>query len=395
MSDMMENAERRFSFGTYASGIAHVVLIGWLLLGWGLTSDPLPFEVTNVSVVSGAEYDQLVAATTPQPSTDTPVAPDAPATDTPPAPDAPLVEPPPDQVTPETPPPDTAEAPPPDALPPVEPPAEVTEVAPDQPPQPLEQATPDPTLDVAVLPQARPADRVAPEAVQPPPEDVPVADVPLDAVVPDETAPPAEVIEPPVEAAAPEEATTEIVPPEVQPATAPEVALRPPVRPNRVAPAPETPAETPAEDPVVATAETPTPDTSAADDAAVQAALEAALAGTTSTEPAAAQGPPMTGSERDAFRVAVSSCWNVDVGSEAANVTVTVGFELGRDGKVLGDVRQIGGSGGSDAAINTAFGAARRAILRCQQDGFQLPADKYEQWREVEMTFDPNGMRLR
>ena len=103
----------------------------------------------------------------------------------------------------------------------------------------------------------------------------------------------------------------------------------------------------------------------------------------------------MTGSERDAFRVAVSSCWNVDVGSEAANVTVTVGFELGRDGKVQGDVRQIGGSGGSDAAISTAYNAARRAILRCQREGFQLPADKYDQWQSVEMTFDPNGMRLR
>ena len=394
----MNNVERRFSFGTYFSAIAHVVLIGWLLLGWGLNADPLPFEVTNVSVVSGEEYAQLIAATTPQPSTETPVAPDVPATDVAPAPDAPVVEPPPDQVAPETPPPDTAEAPPPDAPLPVEPPAEVTEVAPDQPVQPLEQATPDPTLDVAVLPQARPADRVAPEAVQPPPEDVPVAEVPLDAVVPDEVAPPAEVVDPPVEAAAPEEATTEIVPPDVQPVTAPEVALRPPVRPNRVAPAPETPAEAPVEDSVVASTETATPDapdTSSADDAAVQAALEAALAGTASTEPAAAEGPPMTGLERDAFRVAVSSCWNVDVGSEAANVTVTVSFELGRDGKVLGDIRQISGQNGSDAAINTAFGAARRAILRCQRDGFQLPADKYDQWREVEMTFDPNGMRLR
>ena len=387
----MENVERRFSFGTYASATGHVVLVGWLLLGWGLTADPLPFEVTNVSVISGEEYAQLVAATTPQPSTETPVAPDAPATDTPPAPDAPVVEPPPDQVTPQTPPPDSAETPPPDAPPPVEPPADVTEVAPDQPPQPLEQATPDPTLDVAVLPQARPADRVAPQAVQPPPPDAAVAEVPLDAVIPDEVAPPAPVVEPPVAAAAPEEATTEIVPPDAQPATAPTTALRPPVRPERAPPV----AEVPVDDPVVATADTatPTPDT-AADDAAVQAALDAAIAGA-AAEPAAAQGPPMTGSERDAFRVAVSSCWNVDVGSEAANVTVTVGFDLGRDGKVQGDVRQIGGSGGSEAAISTAYNAARRAILRCQREGFQLPADKYEQWQSVEMTFDPNGMRLR
>ncbi|MDO7707324.1 MAG: energy transducer TonB, partial [Loktanella sp.] len=42
-----------------------------------------------------------------------------------------------------------------------------------------------------------------------------------------------------------------------------------------------------------------------------------------------------------------------------------------------------------------AFQAARRAILRCQSGGYQLPADKYDQWKEVEITFDPSGMRLR
>ena len=39
--------------------------------------------------------------------------------------------------------------------------------------------------------------------------------------------------------------------------------------------------------------------------------------------------------------------------------------------------------------------AARRAILRCQSGGYQLPADKYEQWKDVVITFDPSGMRLR
>ena len=386
----MDNVERRFSFGLYASGIAHVVLIAWLLLGWGLTAEPLPFEVTEVSVVSGEEYAQLVAATTPQPSTTEPVAPDPPAAEIAPAPDAALAEPPPDQAAPEAPPPATEEAPP-DAPPPVDPPAEIIEEAPTQPPQPLEQAPPDPTLELAVRPQPRPVDRVAPEAVQPPPPDVAVSEVVQEALVPDETAPPADVVDPPVEAAAPEAAATEIVTEAEEPATAPTTAIRPPSRPERVAVA-----EVPVEDPAVETAvtEATAPEATAAEKDAVAAALAAALAGAVS-EPAAAEGPPMTGSERDAFRVAVSSCWNVDVGSEAANVTVTVGFELGRDGKVAGDVRQIGGSGGSDAAIQTAFGAARRAILRCQQDGFQLPEDKYDQWREVEMTFDPNGMRLR
>jgi|GEM_PF-1911042 len=112
--------------------------------------------------------------------------------------------------------------------------------------------------------------------------------------------------------------------------------------------------------------------------------------------PVSDRDPPITGSERVTFLLAVSGCWSVDVGSEAARVTLTVGFELSRDGKVIGDVQMLAATGGSDAAINSAYQAARRAVLRCQSTGgFQLPDDKYEQWRQVEMTFDPSGMQLR
>lgn len=388
----MENAERRFSFGTYASGTLHVVLIAWLLLGWGLSAEPLPFEVTEVSVVSGAEYARIVAATTPQPGVDEPVAPDAPATDLAPVPDAPVEDVAPAQVAPDAPPPDTSEAPP-DAPAPVDPPAQVTETAPDQPPQPLEQAIPDPTLEVALQPQVRPADRVAPEAVAPPPEDVPVAEVPQDIVVPDETAPPAEVVEEPVEQAAPEEATTEIVTEADEPATAPLIALRPPNRPERLVAAVEAPVA-PAAEPAPEAPVIEQPDTTAAEDAAVEAALAAALAG--SSEPVAAQGPPMTGSETESFRVAVNECWTVDAGSLAARVSVTVGFSLGRDGKVSSDVRLLSSDGGDGAAAEVAFEAARRAILRCQtfngRNGYVLPDDKYAEWSEVQATFDPSGM---
>lgn len=103
----------------------------------------------------------------------------------------------------------------------------------------------------------------------------------------------------------------------------------------------------------------------------------------------------MTGSEKEGFRVAVNRCWNVDPGSQAARVTVTVGFNLDQGGKVQGDVRQIAASGGDAGATSIAFQAARRAILRCGATGYDLPADKYDQWRDVEITFDPSGMRLR
>lgn len=115
-------------------------------------------------------------------------------------------------------------------------------------------------------------------------------------------------------------------------------------------------------------------------------AIEAELSGT--------DAPPMTGSERDAFRLAVNSCWNVDAGADAARVTVEVGFSLDREGKVTGDVRLLS-SDGDQSATAEAFEAAKRAVLRCQMGGYQLPAEKYDQWQEAVITFDPSGIRLR
>jgi hypothetical protein len=186
---------------------------------------------------------------------------------------------------------------------------------------------------------------------------------------------------------APEETATEIAIEDEKPSGLVETSLRPVSRPSR--PAPPTPEpETQTE-----TAETPAEADAPSDDA-VAAALAAALAADTPAAPAVAAGPPMTGAERDNFRVSVNRCWNVDPGSVAARVTVEVAFELDRNGMVVGQPRLVG-SDGDQSATNIAFEAARRAILRCQSGGYQLPVDKYEQWKDVIFTFDPSGMRLR
>jgi len=200
------------------------------------------------------------------------------------------------------------------------------------------------------------------------------------------------VVEPAVEETAPEETATEIAIADEVPSGAPKSSPRPPARPNRPAPAAETPAETPAPAPQTES-QTATASSDNVNDAAVEAALADALAA--ASAPNVAAGPPMTGSEREGFRVAVNACWNVDPGSQAARVTMTVGFVLDQSGKVVGDVRQISAAGGDAGSTEIAFQAARRAILRCQSGGYQLPADKYDQWKEVEITFDPSGMRLR
>jgi hypothetical protein len=224
--------------------------------------------------------------------------------------------------------------------------------------------------------------------VAPPPPEAEVAPEVQQEVSPDAAA---EVVEEASEATAPEEATTEIVTEADQPSGAPESALRPPSRPARPAVQSEEPAEEPVEEAVAASQNVSEDD--------VAAALAAAVASEPATETggAAAQaGPPMTGAETDAFRLAVQGCWRVDPGSESSQVQVTVNFQLDRDGRVIGDVRLVRDSGGSQGAVNAAFEAARRAVLRCQStDGYQLPPDKYDQWQDVTITFDPSSMRLR
>lgn len=85
----------------------------------------------------------------------------------------------------------------------------------------------------------------------------------------------------------------------------------------------------------------------------------------------------------------ISSCWNVDPGSESSKVTVAVGFTIDRDGNVFGsDVRLISSDGDRNTTPR-AFQTARRAVLRCMTRGYQLPDDHNQEWTDVVITFSP------
>jgi hypothetical protein len=105
----------------------------------------------------------------------------------------------------------------------------------------------------------------------------------------------------------------------------------------------------------------------------------------------------MTSGEKDSLRVAVQACWNVgSLSSEALQVTVTVAVELGQDGKPdATSLRMTEYEGGSDGAARQAFEAARRAVIRCGANGFNLPPEKYEEWRSLELVFNPERMRIK
>lgn len=369
--------------GHYVSGAGHLTVVGWLLLGNIFTSEPPPFEMTEVSVISGSEFDALIAAQqSPDTATDVaqPAAPDV-------TPDAPQVVAEPDAQI-EQPAPIQADPPAEDT------PPEVTEQS--LPPQAEVSDTPpemeEPIGDQAVLvpevaPEAapRPVERVAPEPVaQPEPEATPDP-VEQEAVTPDETGDAPQETQ---EATAPEEATTEIV---TEATKAPAASRRPPGR-RPSAPAPrvaEVPAETPAE-----TGSQPEDDVDAAAIAAAVAAAQEAA-----EEPAAAapSGPPLSAGEKENLRVAVSNCWNVgSLSSEALSTTVVVAVNMAQDGTpIIASIQMIGSEGGSSAAAKQAFEAARRAIILCGSEGYQLPAEKYSQWQEIEMTFNPEKMRVK
>ena len=99
-------------------------------------------------------------------------------------------------------------------------------------------------------------------------------------------------------------------------------------------------------------------------------------------------GTTLTQSEMDALRNQIQVCWNPPAGViDAAELRVSVQFRLDRSGMVDGQPTITQSSGNRQADES-----ARRAVLRCGQNGYNLPADKFEAWQDVVVNFDPGEM---
>jgi hypothetical protein len=377
--------------GTIISGAGHAGLIFWALVGgfFNTPDDAPAVAVTSVSLLSTREFEELAAAA--------PGKPDVPAMIDQPEPAEPMLDPA-SSPRPEAKPvvPDTPE-PQPEPAPEDSP--DVSQIEPLPVPEQVE--APEPLAPLAEIEQpllvpdtgeARPQDapRVAPVPAEAPEPDAEVAEMPTPSVSPD-ALPEAEVVEEDRPEAAPEAATTQIITEAVEtvdkPTLAPTSSARPRSKPPaRTAEAPVAPAED------VAAAQ-------AAEDsiaAAVAAAMSEPDAGGTEGTIENA-GPPMTDGEKDALRVAVQACWNVgSLSSDALMTTVTVAVSVAQTGVPdAASIRMISFSGGTEASARQAYEAARRAIIRCGATGFNLPPEKYEQWREIEMEFNPERMRIK
>lgn len=322
-------------------GLAVSVVSHLLLLVWGLvtlrSADPLeagiealPIELVEIAEVSDINKGRKDAEAKPEPSPNDPTetALDVPEPAPKPAP-KPKPEPPP--PTPPPPPPPAAETPPVDP----------TETAATPPPpaaaEPAPAPEPDPLKELAsVEPQPAPAEE---------PKPTPAAEEPK---------------------------TTSTPPPLPRP------------RPDRPAPKPTVPATTPETkenfdaDRIAALLDKSKPEAAAAPSDA-PASLGVASGG---------DAPALTLNELDALRAQIQQCWVIPIGwTDPRQVSVVIRFALNQDGTVNGSpsVIEFPASQYGQVAADNAI----RAILRCGP--YQLPPEKYDQWSEVQIRFEPQG----
>lgn len=99
----------------------------------------------------------------------------------------------------------------------------------------------------------------------------------------------------------------------------------------------------------------------------------------------------MTLSEIDSFRVQMKKCWSFPAGARAGDdLAVIVRVSLTPNGMVSDGPVVVNRNQLTDPFFRAAAESVLRAIRRCQP--YQMPAEKYERWRDLELNFDPKFM---
>lgn len=98
----------------------------------------------------------------------------------------------------------------------------------------------------------------------------------------------------------------------------------------------------------------------------------------------------MTFNEIDALRAKISQCWNPPVGGLGAEaIRVKLRLQLRQDGGLSSTPQVVNRM--ASPFFQAAADAAVRAVMLCQPYN-ELPAQKYAQWRDMILNFDPREM---
>ena len=118
--------------------------------------------------------------------------------------------------------------------------------------------------------------------------------------------------------------------------------------------------------------------------------------GPASSQPKAPLGSQLTASENDflvnLIKQQLVPCWNVPAGArDAKELSVRIRASVNQDGTVR--TASIVDQGRmSDPLIRAAAESARRTFFNPQCTPLKLPADKYEVWKDLDVTFDPRDL---
>jgi hypothetical protein len=97
-------------------------------------------------------------------------------------------------------------------------------------------------------------------------------------------------------------------------------------------------------------------------------------------------GQELSEYEMTVLRNQVARCWTLPADAVGVEIDrVRVKAELDPSGAVKGDPQVVSGPSESSLAQS-----AIRALKRCSP--FSLPAEKFEAWKEITVTFDPNEL---
>src|SRR5579883_1379608 len=111
-----------------------------------------------------------------------------------------------------------------------------------------------------------------------------------------------------------------------------------------------------------------------------------------SSQPVAPLGPQLTTSEIDVVKAQIERCWNPPAGAkEAHDLVVDIEAQVAQDGRVV--TAQITSTARmSDPFYRAAAESALRAVLNPQCLPLKLPPEKYEQWKTIDLTFNPKDL---
>src|SRR6516225_8277034 len=103
-----------------------------------------------------------------------------------------------------------------------------------------------------------------------------------------------------------------------------------------------------------------------------------------------APGAQLSQSEIDALRARISSCWSPPPGIDAnSKLYVVLRFLFKSDGSMLQAPTVVEGTA---SALGPALAeSAKRALLLCQPFTMLRP-DHYDQWKDLELKFDPHEL---